>query len=205
MENSADFQKRLKTLFVYDPLTGVFTRRIASGRHGCHPAGEACGTINAPGYVIMGVDGCRYVAHRLAWVYVYGRWPVGDLDHINQQKADNRIANLREASRAQNMQNVSLHRHNSSGRKGVCWHKVRAKWRAYIFNGYRQQHLGLFTSFADAVQAREAAEREQHTHRVADDVEAAAAQLEAVMVAPPAWAAGLPLAAEVNIRERYGK
>ena len=204
MENSAEFQERLKTLFVYDPSSGIFTRRVASGRHGCHPAGRVCGYTMQRGYVQIYVDGRRYMAHRLAWVYVYGRWPSGDIDHINQQKADNRIANLREATRAQNMQNVSLHRHNSSGRKGVCWHKPRAKWRAYIFNGYRQQHLGLFDTFADAVKAREAAERERHTHRVAD-TDAAAARLQDIMTTPPAWATGLPLAAEVNIRERYGK
>lgn len=152
-------QQRLKELFYYDTLTGEFTRKIAVGRHKCHHINKPVGTKQNKGYVVIGADKKRYMAHRLAWLYVYGCWPSNDLDHINQNKSDNRIANLRQASRSKNMHNVSLHKHNSSGHKGVSWHKPRKKWRAYIFVGYTQIHLGLFDKVGDAVKARKQAER----------------------------------------------
>ena len=165
MANKLPDQERLKELFSYDPDTGIFTRRISTGRHGRHKVGEVAGTKAI--YWGMYVDGKRFVAHRLAWVYVYGRPPKEDIDHINQNKLDNRIANLREATRQQNMQNVTIHKHNSSGFKGVCAHKPTKKWRAYIFNGYKQLHLGLFETIDKAVEARKAAEFQYHTHRLA--------------------------------------
>lgn len=164
MVNNLPTQARLKELFIYDPDSGVFTRRISTGRHDSHKAGKVAGTKGI--YWQMHVDGKRFVGHRLAWVYVYGKPPKEDLDHINQNKLDNRIANLREATRRQNMQNVTLHKHNRSGFKGVAWHSPRKKWRAYIFNGYKQTHLGLFETLDQAVQARKAAEFEYHTHRL---------------------------------------
>jgi hypothetical protein len=104
------------------------------------------------------------MAHRLVWLLHKGYWPAADLDHINEDKTDNRIENLREATRAQNMQNVRVHKHNTSGCKGVAWYAPRGKWRAYIFCNYRQRHLGLFSTFTDAVAARKAAERQLHSH-----------------------------------------
>lgn len=153
-------QQRLKELFYYNTQTGKFTRRIATGRHNCHKKGQAAGTTTLRGYIMMGADGKRYMAHRLAWLYVYGVWPSTDLDHINQDKSDNRILNLREVNRSQNMHNVSIHKHNTSGHKGVSWFALRQKWRAYIFLDYRQMHLGLFNTIEDAVAARKNAERE---------------------------------------------
>ena len=165
MGNSVLTQERLKQLFVYDRDIGLFTRRIAVGRHGCHTAGTIAGTRQNKGYLVISIDGRRYVAHRLAWLYEYGVWPTTDLDHVNENKSDNRIFNLRLVTRAQNMQNVTKHKHNTSGCKGVSWLRDRAKWRAYIFNGYKQTHLGLYASFNDAVKARLKAEQEHHTHR----------------------------------------
>ncbi len=159
--------KRLTELFVYAKSSGDFIRRISTGRNGCHPAGEYAGTIQNHGYLVISIDKKRYMAHRLAWFYVYGVWPKGDLDHINEDKLDNRIVNLREATRRQNMQNVRRHKHNTSGYKGVAWHHQRSKWRAYIFDNYRQIHLGLFDSREAAALARAKAEKEYHSHRVA--------------------------------------
>lgn len=157
---------RLRELFVYDRKSGNFIRRISTGRNGCHRAGEHAGTIQNHGYLVITADKQRYVAHRLAWFYVYGVWPIGDLDHINEDKLDNRISNLREATRKQNMQNVRRHKHNTSGYKGVAWHSQRGKWRAYIFDSYQQIHLGLFESKEAAFAARSKAEKQYHTHRV---------------------------------------
>lgn len=158
--------ERVRELFIYDPDTGVFTRRIATGRRNCHRAGEIAGTRQNHGYIVISADHRRYVAHRLAWLYVYGVWPVGDLDHINGIKDDNRITNLREATRKENMQNVRKHKHNTSGHKGVAWHSQRNKWRAYIFVDYQQKHLGLFDTKLAAAAAREQAEIAMHKCRV---------------------------------------
>ena len=166
MENNLITQQKLKELFIYDPESGIFARRIATGRHGRHKVGTKAGTSQNYGYVVIHVDGRRYVAHRLAWMYMYGEWPSTDLDHINNVKNDNRIANLRLATRKQNMQNVLSHKHNTSGFKGVSWHMPRSKWRAYIFCNYRQIHLGLFDTKEDAAAARIEAEKIYHSHRV---------------------------------------
>lgn len=157
--------ERLREVLSYDPTTGVFTRKIPMGRHGCHKEGKICGNITPKGYVFICVDKYKCMAHRLAWAYYYGVWPNGDLDHIDQNKSNNAIANLREATRKQNMQNVTVHKHNTSGHKGVAWHAQNSKWRAYIFNDYKQKHLGLFDSKEDAVQARKNAELKYHSHR----------------------------------------
>ena len=159
-------QARLTKLFCYDAATGVFTRRIAAGRHGCHMAGQIAGTLQNCGYLVITIDRRRYMAHRLAWLYVYGVFPKNSLDHINRNKLDNRIINLREATSKQNMQNVLTHKHNTSGYKGVAWHNQRNRWRAYIFNDYRQIHLGLFDTKEEASAARKKAELQYHSHRV---------------------------------------
>lgn len=158
--------ERLVELFIYLRRSGDFIRRISTGRNGCHKAGEYAGTIQNHGYLVISIDKRRYMAHRLAWFYVNGTWPKGDLDHINGDKLDNRISNLREATRKQNMQNVRRHKHNTSGHKGVAWHPQRNKWRAYIFDSYRQIHLGLFDSKEAAFAARLKAEKQYHSHRV---------------------------------------
>ena len=158
-------QERVKELFAYEAATGLFTRRKAIGRHGCHKALTLAGTRTPRGYILICVDGRRYMAHRLAWLYHYGEWPNGDLDHINEVKDDNRISNLREATRAQNMQNVRKHKHNTSGHKGVSWMPTRRKWRAYIFVNYSQKHIGLFNSLEEARDARVSAEMRLHSHR----------------------------------------
>ena len=159
-------QTRLRELFIYDKMTGLFTRRIAVGRHGCHKKGSIAGTLTNNGYCMISLNGRRYMAHRLAWLYIYGVFPAGSLDHINRNKLDNRIINLREATCQQNMQNVLTHKHNTSGYKGVAWHDQRKRWRAYIFNNYRQIHLGLFDTKEEASAARKKAELQYHSHRV---------------------------------------
>jgi hypothetical protein len=154
--------ERLREVLDYNPDTGVFIRKVPMGRHGCHVAGDVCGTTTKRGYIFICVDKFKSMAHRLAWLYVYGVWPEGDLDHINQNKSDNRICNLRQVSRKENMQNVTLHKHNTSGVKGVAWHGQCKKWRAYIFADYKQISLGVYDTFEDAVKARKSAEVKYH-------------------------------------------
>lgn len=149
--------ERLKSLLIYNPATGVFTRN-----------GKRAGTIHHTGYRYVGVDGDVIIEHRLAWFYVYGVWPEGDLDHINRVRSDNRISNLREATRAANCQNQPTRKTNKSGRTGVYYHKVSGKWAAVISVDKKQIHLGVYDTIEEAVTARRAAETAHYPYRAAD-------------------------------------
>lgn len=141
-------QARVQELLSYDPETGVFTWRISLSNRA--PVGSVAGT-NSYGYVHIGVDGTIYRAHRLAWLWVHGALPTTDVDHINCNRADNRISNLRLASRSQNCANIPrLRATNSSGRRGVCWDKSRGKWAAQITINYRNRLIGRFDNIDDA-------------------------------------------------------
>ena len=138
---------RLRELLHYDQETGLFTwhpttSKKTRGKRGGHP--------NDIGYLLLGVDSNSYRVHRLAWLYVHGHWPIGDLDHINGNPADNRITNLREATAAQNLANSRKPITNRSGYKGVSWHSGAKKWQAHIRHNGRRIYLGLFTDPAVA-------------------------------------------------------
>lgn len=98
-------------------------------------------------------------AHRAAWAHYHGRWPTQDIDHIDGNKHNNRIENLRDVSRQENMRNVPLTKANKSGVKGVHWYKARNKWVASIMISGKHKHLGYFDLKEDAASARKAAER----------------------------------------------
>jgi hypothetical protein len=151
--------ERVRELFDYNSKSGVFTwkmrtsNRIRIGdRTGC--------TSTTDGYVYIRADGKLYQAHRLAWVWVHGEPPAQFIDHINGDRVDNRIDNLREATRAQNCHNKRMSRVCASGVKGVCLHQKTGKWRAQIHANGKQHFLGLFdTVEAAAVAAKEGRER----------------------------------------------
>jgi HNH endonuclease len=116
---------RLRELLSYDPATGLFTR-LVSGRGRGAIAGSVAGGKSLCGYIRIGVSGRFYMAHRLAWLYTHGVWPAGDIDHINGEKADNRLSNLRDVSTSVNMQNQrSAQPRNASGFLGVTRHGNR--------------------------------------------------------------------------------
>lgn len=141
---------RLREVLAYDPDTGQFHWRVR-GRGKYKRPGAHAGHYDGR-YVTMRVDGRKYYAHRLAWVYVHGVWPDGDIDHINEDKSDNRISNLRPASRSQNMLNVSRASERSqSGVRGVS--PRRGRWRATISG----RHIGDFDTIEEAAAARGAA------------------------------------------------
>ncbi|WP_217992144.1 HNH endonuclease signature motif containing protein [Providencia rettgeri] len=100
------------------------------------------------GYVEIQIDGIRYKAHRLAWLYCYGVMPDKQVDHINSCKTDNRITNLREATRSQNQQNTGLTKSNKSGRKGVYFRD--GKWQAQAQINGKKYHLGRHKSIDEA-------------------------------------------------------
>lgn len=154
-------QERLRELLDYNPETGLFTWKQYRG--GTAFAGSCAGRPNKSGHIQIMVDGVRYMAHRLAWLYVNGSFPKNEIDHINRIRSDNRIANLRPASNLENAQNRSRSSNNTSGRSDVTWNKKTKKWRARLTVGYKRMHLGYFESLDDAFSARAQAKMKYHT------------------------------------------
>lgn len=153
-------QARLKEALHYDRKAGVFTWR--EPRPGLR-VGDTAGCLRPDGYVVIRIDGVLYRANRLAWLYVHGRWPAADAEHRNGVRSENRIRNLREATRSQNLQNLRRAKtNNASGLLGVCLHRRSGKWRATIKANGKQQHLGLFTNKNEAHAAYLKAKRELH-------------------------------------------
>lgn len=125
----------------YDPLTGEF--RWNSSRPKIR-IGDIAGGYNDQGYIIIRLNRKGYRAHRLAFFIYNKRWPVGCIDHINSKRDDNRIANLREATKSQNGMNASKRSHNTSGYKGVVYIDKRNVYHARITLQGRQHFLGSF-------------------------------------------------------------
>lgn len=151
-------QARLKELLHYDPEAGTMTWLRT---------GKRAGTQHRLGYRNVMLAGRTYAEHRLAWFWTHGVWPAHDLDHINRQRNDNRLCNLREATRSENCQNQPVRKTNKSGVTGVYFHKLTCKWVASINVAKKQIHLGLFNSLAAAVQARRNAETQHYAFKVA--------------------------------------
>ena len=147
----------LRSILHYDPATGIFTWKVSTARR--VKVGDIAGYSNGNGYLQISVQSRRYQAHRLAWLYMYGEWPEDQLDHINRNRSDNRISNLRDVSHKQNNQNKSKRSDNTSGHPGVFWHKQSSKWQAQIKHDYKHIHLGLFKTIEEALSARKAAEK----------------------------------------------
>lgn len=150
---------RLADVLSYDPLTGEFRWLVDRGRTA--RAGSLAGSIHTDRhgsqYRIVWVFGKPQKAHRLAWLFTHGRWPVDQIDHIDGDGLNNRIANLREANNAQNQHNKSANSNSKSGVKGVCWHQEHKKWRANIRQDGRYRHLGYFDTVEEAKAAYDAA------------------------------------------------
>lgn len=156
-------QERLKELLHYDPETGVFTWKHTGRRK---KAGTPAGWVGDRGYSHVQVDGRTYKAHQLAWLYVHGQRPV-EIDHINRNKGDNRISNLRPVERCDNQRNRPAREDSTSGARGVYWRPATHTWRADISSGPRgnrqSKHLGTFDNLFDAVAARRSAENRYWT------------------------------------------
>lgn len=154
---------RLRELLDYDAENGHFTWKIAAGRR-VH-AGDVAGWKTDKGYVAVMVDGKTYVAHRLAWFYMYGEWPKEQIDHINGGRDDNRIANLRDVPGMVNSQNRREAKPGTkSGFLGVS--KVGSKtspYQACIRANGKPVYLGVFADPAEAYSVYLAAKRQMHS------------------------------------------
>ncbi len=150
----------LRELLHYNAETGEFVWRVS-----CRgtKAGDRAGTDSSQGRRQIIIGYTRFKAHRLAWLYVYGKWPNGLVDHINGDPTDNRIDNLREASMSENLQNQRrAHKHNRTGVLGVQWRPSRNKFRARIVADGKEIHLGHFDTVEEAQNAYVEAKRKHH-------------------------------------------
>ena len=144
----------LKKHLGYNPETGLFVRRIAKSNHPKAQVGMVAGRKTIAGYVSISINNVEYLAHRLAWLFIHGEMPNIGIDHKDLDKTNNRISNQRPATKSQTAVIRGLYSHNTSGIKGVGWHKAANKWRAHMGH----VHLGLFSNKQDAVNARQKAE-----------------------------------------------
>jgi len=155
-------QKQLKEVLHYNPDTGVFTRIKYKG--GKNKQGDEAGCINGLGYRTISINMKRYTAHRLAFLYMNGQFPIDCTDHINHIRHDNRWCNLRPASRSENSKNLSAYVNNKSGYTGIIFCERTKMWHAYIRISRKKLHLGSFNQIADAIDARKTAEAQYGYH-----------------------------------------
>lgn len=125
-------------------------------------AGQEAGSLGPDGYRRIKWKGKRYLTHRILWFLEFGRWPKDQIDHINGNPSDNRSCNLREATHTQNMRNNKVPITNTSGVKGVCWHKPSKAWRAQIKVADKTLYLGVFADILLAKEAYNAAAIKYH-------------------------------------------
>lgn len=168
-------QEHLKTVLSYNKDTGLFYWKrhplgdLASPsqqkRWASAFIGKKAGCLKNTGYIVIRIAGKYYQAHRLAWLYIYGKHPENEIDHIDGNKANNAIANLRDVNNKTNLRNASLSKRNQSGVCGVFWHKSNKKWFAQI--GYNNQviKLGFFDDFFEAVCVRRSKQNELGFHK----------------------------------------
>lgn len=147
-------QRYLRKILSYNPSTGIFIWRIKTFRSKAN-VGDTAGCDNGIGYIKIGIRGIAYYAHRLAHLYMVGKFPKELIDHINQNGLDNRWCNLRQATKSQNMINKKKIRRNKSGYNGVTWHKKAKKYEAYVTHKRKKYYIGLFTDIKEAAQKRD--------------------------------------------------
>lgn len=156
---------RVRELLSYDPETGVFTRRVRTAQR--HQIGSRADFVittgTQAGYRRVSIDSQRFQAHRIAWLYVNGDWPAHQIDHLNCDRGDNRIENLRDVSHAVNMQNRRTPRaDNVNDCLGVVLMRSNGKWRARLQLNGKGRHIGVYETKEAAHAAYVNAKRQLH-------------------------------------------
>jgi hypothetical protein len=166
---------RLAEIIDYDPISGVMRWKRKEGDDwqsmiwNTKNPGKSIGFPDKDGYLqikikVLGKN--RHLKlHRVAWLIFYGQWPSGCIDHIDHNKTNNAIANLRSVDRASNQRNLPLRRNSSSGYTGVSWHKGKKAWRARITVGGKELMLGYFDCAKAASAVVQVAKIENGYHR----------------------------------------
>lgn len=145
-------------LLSYDPATGGFRWKVK--RQGTR-IDKLAGGYDSRGYLKIRIDGVEYLAHRIAWLLIHGAWP-NQIDHVNRNKSDNRIENLRDVNGSNNQWNKAVSSKNSTGTKGVCFDRKRGKWMALVSANGKRINLGRFDDESSAVAAVRRKREEMH-------------------------------------------
>lgn len=141
MSKSLPDVSRLRILFWYDANTGELIRRIPAGRWGRIPTDTIAGVMRRDGYLVIDVDGVKLLVHRIAFAIAHGQWPIGQIDHIDGNRKNNRLLNLRDVEPSTNSENQRRARGNSkSGVLGV--RQMGSRWAAEIKVCGVQHYLG---------------------------------------------------------------
>lgn len=159
-------QEALRSLLHYDSATGEFTWVRKSHSKAKAKPGDIAGGLCCYGYVRIKIGKKSYKAHRLAWLYTYGEWPTEFIDHINGDRSDNRISNIRCASNAQNQQNRKAGTNSSHGLLGVTWNNQANRWAARIMLNGKRKHIGYYGSAEEASHAYQEEKRKLHQYAV---------------------------------------
>lgn len=165
----------LRRLLAYNPETGLFdwlerprdlckTEQSFKAWNTKFSGKPAFTRVDIEGYYAGAIFNKMYRAHRVAFAHYHGHWPKNQIDHINQDRTDNRIINLRDVSHAENGTNQKLPSNNTSGVCGVIWYKARQKWQVRIKVDGVTKHLGYFTDISAAAAARKSAETKYGFH-----------------------------------------
>ena len=170
----------LRQLIDYDPETGALVWRVRDVSFFTDGKMSALGAMNiwnaryadnpalkvkgSNGYFVGTIFGRKYLAHRVSWAIYSGEWPEHQIDHINGNKLDNRIANLRSATNQENSKNRAICIRNTSGTIGVCWYNRDRVWVAKIYKNGRRIVIGRFKIKDDAISARAKANLECGYH-----------------------------------------
>ncbi len=159
--DSPEFKERLKAALEYDRRTGVFRWRTSTSSRA--RVGDLAGYCDPrTGYLYITLERNRMLAHRIAWMFEHGSWPAVEIDHRDGDGSNNRISNLREATKAENQQNVGLRKDNSTGCTGVSVCSSTGKFKARIVCKGREYALGRFVTAEQAADAYRAAKRKIH-------------------------------------------
>lgn len=138
-------QEKLKSILKYNAETGEWSCASSRGKGGSKlVVGDKAGTLRKDGRWQISIEGKLYMAHRLAWLYMTGTWPVYEIDHKDCNPSNNAWSNLREATRVQNSANQGLRKNNKSGAKGVHWREETGKYMVRIRIGGKRIYLGEF-------------------------------------------------------------
>ncbi len=156
-------------LFFYDPLNGGIYSKVNRGLksrkwYNISYVGKELGSHQGYGYLLIRIGKYTYLSHRLAWLLYHGAWPYNQIDHINHNRKDNSIHNLREVTGHENHKNVTQYKNNTSGFTGVSWDSRSKKWRVLIFINGKQKQIGMFTCKQDAINLRKSANLKYDYH-----------------------------------------
>lgn len=167
MKSTVSFEASyLRDRFTYNPDTGVLLWKVKAVNSWRDTAwntrysGQEAGRVGSDGYRVIYLDGRAVKAHRVAWAIQTRVWPAATIDHMDGDKSNNKLSNLRLCSNKENSRNAKQYSSNKTGQMGVCWNKDRNKWVAYISKDF----LGHFDDWESAVEARKSAEKDRGYH-----------------------------------------